>query len=731
VVVQDPVGWASFGAVAFALFLVANPLGLPPIPSHSEKAGARTDTSVDVESTSVPTLTVVLPQFPVEGTNNLSLDANWGPAPSGCLLRPGWSSWFLPSRAAASGIFASPNDARTEFVPENLSSAVSEVGVRSDAQLSCGNSIRTLESVAFSNVTTYATLTLTDLAADPSATAAPGRVQLGGFVAGGRAPYDLGIAWGDGSFTNQTLPTAGPFLVPHTFESGTFQPRVGVYDSDRIDVRGGLPEPVDVSNATVLAINASLPLAEVGVPVEFRGTYERPIDHFGAVIGCTPDPFLHPQQYLMNISCTPSAGGVLGVTFKVGAPVPQLVAQETREEPVAPPVDLVVRPVSPSLDAGVQTYVRVTVVGGVPPFDITWASANGTLGTRSDAPADGSFLVPWTPPFAGASSLNGSVTDSLGVSASSARVKLIVNAPPTLLLQVNRTIDPSNTTIEVVSTLVGGSSPLSWGLRVDPTPATEANPLGESSNGSFDWWATFLEEGVATIEVAAEDAASDLVTSNLTVELPLPPTLTATSSSSNSTGTPQITLTLTTTDGVLPFSIWINSTGASLWNGSETAGGPYLETVSPVPAGGSVDLSVALVDARGTRVSVNVTTTMPAPPVVVPVPLQSSPSNSPPSAVWMAVVGIAVVAIAGGGLWAFWRRRSRPEEMPAPDAATVLERLLRPADGADRLTIELMAEEEGVPLETVQGTLDRLIREGRVRSESDPGGGEVLAWSDA
>jgi DNA-binding IscR family transcriptional regulator len=40
-----------------------------------------------------------------------------------------------------------------------------------------------------------------------------------------------------------------------------------------------------------------------------------------------------------------------------------------------------------------------------------------------------------------------------------------------------------------------------------------------------------------------------------------------------------------------------------------------------------------------------------------------------------------------------------------------------------------MAEEEGVPLETVQGTLDRLIREGRVRSETDPGGGEVLAWS--
>jgi DNA-binding IscR family transcriptional regulator len=59
----------------------------------------------------------------------------------------------------------------------------------------------------------------------------------------------------------------------------------------------------------------------------------------------------------------------------------------------------------------------------------------------------------------------------------------------------------------------------------------------------------------------------------------------------------------------------------------------------------------------------------------------------------------------------------------------VLERLLRPADGADRLTIELMAEEEGVPLEVVHETLDRLVREGRVRSEAEPDGGEVLAWA--
>jgi len=57
--------------------------------------------------------------------------------------------------------------------------------------------------------------------------------------------------------------------------------------------------------------------------------------------------------------------------------------------------------------------------------------------------------------------------------------------------------------------------------------------------------------------------------------------------------------------------------------------------------------------------------------------------------------------------------------------------LLLPADGADRLTIEMMAEEQGIPLESVRTTIDRLIQEGRIRSEVDAGGGEVLAWENA
>jgi hypothetical protein len=582
---------------------------------------------------------------------------------------------------------------------------------------------RTVERVAYSNVTTYSTLTLSNLSADPSANAVPGHVQLEGIVQGGRPPYLLGVDWGDGSFTNRSLLISGGFLVPHTFGSGTFRPLIGVLDSNRIDVQGVLPQPVEVTNGTALAINASVPLAEVGVSVEFEGTVQRPVSRFGAAIACGNVPIVLAKYYITNVSCIPTAPGALGVTFKVGAAVPTLVAQETREEPVAPAVGLIVRPVTSSPDARTLTYVRVTILGGVPPFRVSWGSLNGTLGSRREAPADGSFLVPWTPPFAGAAALNGSVTDSLGASAASAWAKFIVVATPTLSLRANTTDGLSATTVEFRASIAGGSAPWSWGLLTVPEPAADSAPLGETLNGSFNWSATFREEGVATIGVEVVDAASTVATATLTVDLPVPPTLQASSVPSNSPGPPGVNLTLTTTGGVLPYSIWVNSSGATLWNGSESAPGPYLESVA-LGSSGPVELSVTLVDARGVEATVNVTATLPTPPVVgFPPGVSSAPDLIP----WVGAA--ALVALASGSGVVLWRRRARPPEASPPEAEAVLERLLRPADGADRLTIELMAEEEGVPLETVQGTLDRLIREGRVRSESDPVGGEVLAWS--
>ena len=59
----------------------------------------------------------------------------------------------------------------------------------------------------------------------------------------------------------------------------------------------------------------------------------------------------------------------------------------------------------------------------------------------------------------------------------------------------------------------------------------------------------------------------------------------------------------------------------------------------------------------------------------------------------------------------------------------MLKRIIEPADGAERFTVELLAEEAGVPLSIVRSTIDRLVGEGKVLAESGADGEEVLSWS--
>jgi hypothetical protein len=96
------------------------------------------------------------------------------------------------------------------------------------------------------------------------------------------------------------------------------------------------------------------------------------------------------------------------------------------------------------------------------------------------------------------------------------------------------------------------------------------------------------------------------------------------------------------------------------------------------------------------------------------------------------VAAVSAFAIGLAAVVAFlWRKRvrNRPEARDGPDPVAILRRIIEPADGADRTTVELMAEENGIPLATVRSTLDRLIAEGTVRAETGPDGEEVVAWS--
>lgn len=84
-----------------------------------------------------------------------------------------------------------------------------------------------------------------------------------------------------------------------------------------------------------------------------------------------------------------------------------------------------------------------------------------------------------------------------------------------------------------------------------------------------------------------------------------------------------------------------------------------------------------------------------------------------------------------GGLWLYRRRRRSAEPSPPPpDPVAVIREIVEPAEGAERSTVELLAEEQGLPLATVRSTIDRLVSDGTLRSETGSDGEEVLAWSE-
>jgi hypothetical protein len=668
-----------------------------------------------------PSLAIQTPLVAPEGVSAAPLRAVWSPPPSGCTVGPSWYAWSLPSPSAAGVVFESPYSANTLFASAALVPEVSEVAVRSELELGCAEGNRTVQSSAYANVTTYPPLSLTALSVDPSASPAPGRVELRVAFEGGRPAYLVGVAWGDGAVANATEEENGSFSFSHTFGPGSFTPRVAVLDENRVDVRATVAEPVEVGNGTVLAIRASPPLAEVGERVRFHGTVLHMGPRWGIGIGCTPDLVVPPQTFVTTVTCVPTKAGVLGVTFEVAEPVPSEDVEVTREQPVVPAVHLDITPWDPSVDAGTPTYLNVTIGGGIPPFRVSLGCSQGVLANALEAPGDGTFLVPWTPAAPGVAPLWGTVTDALGASFDLNGTRALVSPPPKLTVTAVTFVTPSSTQVDLRAVVSGGSGPYRWVAGVAPAAPNGTSLLGDNGSSTFDWKGVYVEEGPASVDLEVEDDAGVVEEENLTLELPALPTLVVTPILSPSAGS--VNLLVRPAGGVLPFALWVNSSAGVLWNGTEATPGPYLLRV-PVPTPGPANLSVGLEDARSEAAVAWVSTS--AWSNAVPTPPPGGP-RAPDLLPWAAAGGLAA---AGGAVCLRLRRRLRPPpvERPPPDPEEVLERILRPAEGADRLTVELMAEEEGVPLDEVRATIDRLVREEKIRAGTDPDGSEVLAW---
>jgi hypothetical protein len=190
----------------------------------------------------------------------------------------------------------------------------------------------------------------------------------------------------------------------------------------------------------------------------------------------------------------------------------------------------------------------------------------------------------------------------------------------------------------------------------------------------------------------------------------------------NSSPPGSLALELSIAGGFPPFDITISASDGENWTHTVPSDGSQTWTLL-VSGAGALGLQVAAVDAAGTELEWNATVDLPAP---IPAP----PSPSAPLST-LPEYGAGALLLLGASLSAvhFYRRRSRPAPPAPPDPVAVLRQIIEPADGADRATVELLAEEAGVPLGVVRSTIDRLIAEGTIRSDASVEDEEVLSWS--
>ncbi len=678
--------------------------------------------------------------------NSTVLAAVWTGLPPGCENIPLWYRWS-DSPGPGAGTLASSDQNSTVFTAASLDPGTSEVRVEAATVVRCGADETVVDATAGSNVTVVAPLALDRLTVTPDPVPAGAVANLSGVLVGGAPPYRLEVAWGDGAVSFANVSATGAFSLGHGFPAGDFGPTVVATDASGQRANASTDEPLYSSGGLAVGIRPSTTVAEVGVPVGFAGVVIDPPTAYGSASLCTgPGGGVARRPpadaTAENFSCTFANPGTAEVEFEV-VPVSSQVPPASAElsEPVEPRLGLEVVTPPASAEAGRVAGVSATVTGGVPPFAISW-QLSGTANLSSTTLAtDGTVELPILAGRPGSYVATVTVVDGVGEVAANSSSTLEVAPRLFASAAVGRPVTPNGTAVEVAGTVTAGDGPYLWAVVPSLVPAYESPQNGSLDTAAgFDWNGTFSEEGNVSVTVAVvdQDGAGwwDALPTPLVSPLRVDGGLNA-SRDGNST---LLRLGLTIEGGLPPFVVEANATRGGEGNLSAPSDGSF--SYSWVVNGtGAFDLTVAVLDRLGARATVNLSASTPAstPPPSSPPPSAPPPGSAPPlpstaAPVLDVTVGTTLavaLALGAAGVWTRWRRRDRSPQGPAPepDAVAVLRGIIEPADGVDRSTVELLAEEEGVPLARARSTLDRLVAEGTVRSETGADGEEVLAWS--
>ncbi|HZY92946.1 MAG TPA: PKD domain-containing protein [Thermoplasmata archaeon] len=333
----------------------------------------------------------------------------------------------------------------------------------------------------------------------PLAGVAPLLVAYGNTIRGGTLPVSVSWAFGDGGRSSISN-------VTHSYvANGTYECRVWVNDSGGASSTSNFTVHVGPLPLGVSGVTANRSAADIGQSVRFNSTAFGGSGMYTYTWSGLPPPCVSANS--TAVSCVTSGAGLY--------PVRVTVQDSSGAQVVSPPFDFVVStvPVASQLiasrtavEVGQSLSFNLTIVGGAPPFSISWSglpagcASGSTVGLSCAPSAAGSFTV------------GGDVTDANGVAAQSPAVRLLVHPALTFVSLVG---DPSPATVgqawTVSAAVSGGAPPVSWSYV--------GLPPGCASQNASVILCTPSVSGTYVVRATATDTLGRAAQANLSVSV--------------------------------------------------------------------------------------------------------------------------------------------------------------------------------------------------------------------
>ncbi|HEY1199218.1 MAG TPA: hypothetical protein VGG32_10945 [Thermoplasmata archaeon] len=687
------------------------------------------------------------PSYGMRTGSNLTLQSVWSAGSPLCHVAPLWYRWSV-GRGNATGFLNATTSPSATFTADSFGSGTVAVTVRSGAVLDCGANETVFERTSGANVSIVVPLSLSGVELGPNPLLPGDNAILEGTVSGGEPPYTLDVTWGDGTHSTVALPASGPFSVDHRFSAGNFVPSVIAADAGGSFVNVSVAEALSVGTGLEVAITPSSYVAEVGVPVEFTGIVQGEsagtvtlFDCSNATVGPTAASPAIPNE--TAFSCTFTAPGTAVVLFGAYPPQPggPSASVVLYEHVVAPP-QVWVDPVAPVGEVGSTALVQVHLSGGVLPISLTWNLSGNQSGGTETVGSDGGGVLALPLGTAGEYVIGVRASDALGAIDTNGTATVRVEPPLVANASGARSIVSYGAVAEVGGDVLSGCPPFSWWVVPNLTPANGSAGNGTLPNvGAFAWSGSYAREGNLSVAAGVADGCDATWQTGLVVPLVPPLSVEVAAGPGPSSPNETLAVNLSIQGGQPPLQLGVNASDNESWNRTVPSDGTY-RWLFPTHGNGSLGIAVSVTDLLGGSAGTDLTVVLVRPPG----PTVPPPTPSPPPSVGSGPSGnstgpstidptwfLAVLIPAGGAgaMMLLVRRRAREarREVPGPDPVATLKRIIEPAEGAERFTVELLAEEAGVPLAVVRSTIDRLVSEGTVCSESGADGEEVLSWS--